>query len=273
MPDPLPADLAAAIAAAAGRLGPFARLQYHADVSSTNDVALSLAARGAPAGTSVLAEVQREGRGRRGRTWASPPGAGVYLSVLLRPEGDPAGLSLITLVAGVAAARAVRTATGLELELKWPNDLVTGRPWRKAGGVLCEAAGVAGGGVEAVVVGIGINVQPAAYPPEVERRATSLEAELSRAVDRSQLVVELLANLAAVTGRLWAGEGNVVLEEWRRLGRAGLGGARVRWNDHGVVRTGAAREVDSDGALVVESEGRSERLVAGEVTWERLVGE
>jgi BirA family biotin operon repressor/biotin-[acetyl-CoA-carboxylase] ligase len=182
-------------------------------------------------------------------------------------------LSLITLAAGVAAARAVRTATGLELELKWPNDLVTGRPWRKAGGVLCEAAGVVGGAVEAVVVGIGINVQPAAYPPDVAKRATSLEAELSRAVDRSPLVVELLANLAAVTGRLWAGDGNAVLEEWRRLGRAGLGGAPVRWNDHGVDRVGAARDIDSDGALVVDADGRLERIVAGEVTWERLVVE
>jgi BirA family biotin operon repressor/biotin-[acetyl-CoA-carboxylase] ligase len=270
VPDPTPPDLAAALAGAADRLGPFARLQYFSDVSSTNDVALALAASGAPEGTSVLADLQREGRGRRGRTWLSPPGAGIYLTVVMRPGRDPAALSLVTLAAGVAAARAVHAATGLGVELKWPNDLVIGRPWRKLGGVLCEAAGVAGEALDAVVVGIGINVQPAAYPPDIAPRAASLEGELSRPVDRPLLVVELLAGLADASFRLRAGDRDWVLGEWRRLGRAGLGGARVRWNDRGQDRAGIARDLDTGGALVVEAGGRVERLVAGEVTWERL---
>ncbi len=270
MADPLPADLEAAIAAARPRLGPFSRLWYHADVPSTNDVALAMAAAGAPAGTAVLADRQRSGRGRRGRTWISPPGAGLYLSAIVRPPESAPALALVTLAAGIAAARAVRAATGLDVELKWPNDLVVGRPWRKLGGLLCEAAGAAGETVQAVVIGVGVNVQAAAYPPDIARRATSLETELGRGVDRPGLVVETLASLADVTARLWNGDRVWVVAEWRRLGRAGLGGAAVRWTDRGADRRGTACDIDEDGALLVETGGHRERLVAGEVIWERL---
>ncbi len=270
MSHPLPADLAGSLASAAPRLGSFGQLHYHADVDSTNDLALALAASGAPEGVSVLADAQRSGRGRRGTSWFSPPGAGIYLSVIVRPTGREAALSLATLGAGVAVARAIRAATGLDVELKWPNDVVVGRPWRKLAGLLCEASGVGDERVAAVVVGIGVNVQPAAYPPDIADRATSLEAELGRGVDRPALVVEILADLADVMRRLWAGEGAWVVGEWRRFGHAGLGGATVRWNDRGVDRRGAARDIDLDGALVVDADGRTERLVAGEVTWERL---
>jgi BirA family biotin operon repressor/biotin-[acetyl-CoA-carboxylase] ligase len=270
MPDPIPADLADGLAAAATRLGPFGRLQYFAEVTSTNDLALTMAGRGVPGGTSVLADTQTAGRGRRGRDWFSPPGAGLYLSVIVRPEREAPDLSLVTLAAGVALARAVQAATGLACELKWPNDLVTGRPWRKLAGVLCEASGVAGESLEAVVVGVGVNLQPAAYPKDIATRATSLETELSRAIDRSRLVVEILAGLADVTRRLWDGDRGWILDEWRRFGRAGLGGAPIRWNDRGTERQGAARDIDTDGALLVDTDGRRERLVAGEVTWERL---
>lgn len=271
MADPLPADLADALDAARERLGPFRQLQYFVDVTSTNDLALALAAKGAPGGTSVLADAQRAGRGRRGRDWFSPPGAGLYLSVIVRPEREAPDLSLVTLGAGVALARSVRAATGLACELKWPNDLVTGRPWRKLAGVLCEASAVAGESLDAVVVGIGVNLLPAAYPPAIASRATSLELELSRPVDRPRLVVELLAGLSDVTRRLWDGDRAWILDEWRRFGRAGLGGAPIRWNDRGTDRQGAARDLDADGALLVDADGRRERLVAGEVTWERLI--
>ncbi len=270
MADPQPAELADALDAARARLGPFGHLKYYDEVASTNDLALALAGAGAPGGTSVLADAQRAGRGRRGRDWFSPPGAGLYLSVIVRPERAAADLSLVTLAAGVALARAVRIATGLGCELKWPNDLVTGRPWRKVAGVLCEASGVAGESLDAVVVGVGVNLLPAAYPPEIAQRATSLELELSRPVDRPRLIVEILAGLAEATQRLWDGDRAWVLEDWRRFGRAGLGGATIRWNDREGERQGAARDIDADGALLVDADGRRERLVAGDVKWERL---
>jgi BirA family biotin operon repressor/biotin-[acetyl-CoA-carboxylase] ligase len=267
--DALPPDLANALVAAEPRLAGFAHLRYVADVDSTNDVALELANAGAPEGTAVLADRQRAGRGRRGQSWFSPPGAGLYLSVVARPDGAIEGLSLLTLAAGVAVAEAVLAMTALPVELKWPNDLVIGRPWRKLGGILCESAG-AGARVDAVVIGVGLNVRQAAWPPELADRATSLEAELGRPFGRSDLVVELLARLREALDRLRAGERDWVSRDWRRFGRAGFGGAPVRWTDPQGVHHGLARDIDADGALVVEAGGVLERLVAGDVVWERL---
>ena len=269
MSDTLPPDLIHALVAAEPRLAGFARLRYFAEVDSTNDVALALCNSGAPAGTSVLADVQRAGRGRRGRTWFSPPGAGLYLSVIVRLGDSSRTLSLLTLAAGVCAADAVAATTGLPLELKWPNDLVSGRPWRKLGGLLCEAAGP-GPHVGAVVVGIGINLRQVAYPAEIGDRATSIETELGRPIERAAIVVELLARLRDALDRLGSGDAAWVCQEWRRWGRAGLGGASVRWFDQSGEHQGLARDIDRDGALLVESSGRVERLVAGEVIWERL---
>jgi BirA family biotin operon repressor/biotin-[acetyl-CoA-carboxylase] ligase len=182
--DPPPADVVRALDEAAARLGGFCRLRYRAEVRSTNDLALSLALAGEPAGTIVLADGQHAGRGRRGHDWFSPPGAGLYLSVIVRPRGPAQGTALVTLAAGVAVADAVRAVSALPVELKWPNDLVVGRPWRKLGGVLSEAAGT----IDAVVVGIGVNLLQAAYPREIADRATSVEAELGRPVGRTPLV-------------------------------------------------------------------------------------
>lgn len=272
MAEPRPADLDHALTTAAFRLGAFGDPDYFPEVESTNDVALARAAAGAAHGTVVMAERQLAGRGRRGRSWFSPAGAGLYLSAVVRPEAWTDALPIVTLAAGVAAARGIRAATGLAVELKWPNDLMIGRPWRKLGGILCESSGI-GARVDAVIVGIGINVLRSAYPPAIADRATAIEDELGRATDRFQCAVEVLAELADVTDRLARGERHWVLEQWRRCGRAGLGGAVVRWEDERGARRGIARDIDEAGALVVDAEGRRERLVAGEVVWERLIGE
>jgi BirA family biotin operon repressor/biotin-[acetyl-CoA-carboxylase] ligase len=266
--DQLPRDLAAAVDGELARLGEFRHLRYFHEVGSTNDIALSLAAAGAVEGTSVLADTQHAGRGRLGRTWFSPPGGGMYLSAIVRP-GSVDWLALTTLAAGVAVARAVTTVSALPIGLKWPNDLVIGQPWRKVGGVLCESAG-SGAEIEALVVGIGVNLEPTAAPPELANVATSIEAELGRPVERSRLVVEVLAELNGILARLRAGDRAWVCDEWRRFGRAGLHGARVRWDDQGMERFGFARGLDDSGALLVESAGRIERLIAGEVRWDRL---
>jgi BirA family biotin operon repressor/biotin-[acetyl-CoA-carboxylase] ligase len=267
--EPLPDDLRVHLQPAAETLGTFARLRYASSVDSTNDLALTLALAGEPEGASVLADHQRAGRGRRGREWFSPAGAGLYLSVVLRPAGGVSAPSMITLAAGVAAARAVRASTQLPIELKWPNDLVIGRPWRKAGGILSEAAS-AGARLDAVVVGIGINVSAASYPRELAARATALEVELGRAVDRGALVVELLRALRAIMEPLHAGRATEIRDAWCELGGAGLRRERVRWSDGRGERHGRAVDLDVDGALVVDVEGRTERVIAGEVIWESL---
>jgi BirA family biotin operon repressor/biotin-[acetyl-CoA-carboxylase] ligase len=267
------AELDAALVVAASRVGPFNHIEFFPEVESTNDLALMRATAGARQGTVILADAQRSGRGRRGRVWHSPPEAGMYLSAVLRPDGWDAALSLVTLGVGVAVARAIRSAVGLEVELKWPNDIVIGRPWRKVAGILCESV-TAAPRVEAVVAGIGVNLRADAVPHELAHRATALEVELGRAVDRTAFVVETLAALADVTRMLGRGETAAVLSEWRTFGSAGLGGASVRWNDDEGAQRGLARDIAGDGALVVDSSGgRRVHLVAGEVFWERLSSE
>jgi BirA family biotin operon repressor/biotin-[acetyl-CoA-carboxylase] ligase len=265
------------VAAALARAGLPPVVFFH-EVDSTNAQALVLAGMGAPAFTAVLADAQTAGRGRRGRSWSSPPGAGMYLSVLVRGEGLAGHLSLLTIAAGVAAAEAVNDVSGLPVELKWPNDLVMGRPWRKLAGILCEASAL-GTPEAAVVVGIGVNLERAAYPPEVANRATSIAAECDRVVDRSELVAACLSRLRMRVADLESGRAGVILDEWRARGRAGLDRAPVHWTDERGVCRGLAYGIGDDGALLVrrhadagddEPARHVERLIAGDVIWERL---
>jgi len=257
---PLPDEFVEALARASGRLGSFARdVRWYPSVSSTNDVAGVLAERGAPEGCVVVANAQSAGRGRRGRTWTSPAGAGLYVSALLRPAQDA---PLLTIAAGVAVAEGVQSATGLAVDLKWPNDLFVGG--RKVAGILAEANRSALGPY--VIVGFGINVMPAAYPPEVAVRATSIEGELGRAVDRGLLLAECLCSLADRYADLQRGHAGLVAEAWR-LRAARTFGRRVRGDVGGVVVEGVAESLDETGALIVRTVHGPVRVTAGEVTW------
>jgi BirA family biotin operon repressor/biotin-[acetyl-CoA-carboxylase] ligase len=269
--DPLPDELSHALSRAQLSLGSFGDVRYCSEVASTNDVALALASSGATEGTSVLADVQHKGRGRRGHGWFSPPGAGLYLSVIVRPDMTRGALPLLTIGAGVAMAEAVLGSTGLPAELKWPNDLVIGRPWRKLGGVLTEAVS-AGGRIDAVVVGLGLNVSHARLPTDVAARASSIQAELGRAVDRSALAVELLSRMREVMSCVHRDLRPTILERWRRFAGPGLGAA-VRWSDARGMHRGVARDIDDEGALLVAARGGLERVIAGTVSWEELSGE
>ena len=246
---------------------------YFASVTSTNDVAARLADRGAPDGATVVAELQTAGRGRFGRAWYSPPGAGLYASVVLRPEigpgsiSDPSGrdrssLSLVTLAAGVALAEAVRRCTHLPVEIKWPNDLVVG--CRKLAGILTEASG--SDGIDYLILGFGINLRPAAYPPGLADRATSIEVELGRAVERGRLLAECLASLAAWNDALRAGKAECILERWQSLAPSSRG-ARVEWAAQAGIASGVTEGIDRDGGLLVRTDDRLERIIAGEIRW------
>lgn len=193
----------------------------------------------------------------------------MYLSVVVRTETLGAGLPLLTLAAGVALAGAVREVSGLPVELKWPNDLVIGRPWRKLAGILCEATGAGAG---AVVVGMGLNLQRSAYPEEIADRATSMGEETDRPVGRGVLVASALAALDREVARLAAGETAAVLATWRGWAEAGLDRAPVRWRDHDGEHRGTTVGIDDAGALVVRRAGTDAetRLVSGEVVWEML---
>lgn len=266
--EPLPDDLASSLAAADADLGAYAQLRYCPTIGSTNDAAMALALAGAPDGCAVLADRQTSGRGRRGHEWHSPAQAGIYLSVVVRPRVAADVLPVVTLAAGVAVARAIRDVSGLLVDLKWPNDVVVGRPWRKLCGVLCEGAS-AGGGIDAVVVGVGINVLATSYPPELAARATSLETELGRPIERGPVVASVLARLRGIMERLQRDGRDAVRADWREFGRPGFAGARVRWHDAAGDRSGRPVDIDEDGALLVDVRGALVRVVAGDVQWER----
>jgi len=262
----LPRELADAIARVAPRLGSLAAgLRFFETIGSTNDVALDWAAAQPPDradGLVVIAEEQTAGRGRRGRAWFSPPGSGLYVSIVLAParahaaDGNRArrAMSLLTLAVGVGLAEGVAAATGLQTSLKWPNDVyVSGR---KLAGILAEAA------APSVVVGFGLNVGAAAFPPELADRATSLETELGRSVDRFVVLAEALASIAARCADLDAGRFDAILDAWRRRAYRAVG-ARVACGSIAGVTVG----IDDDGALLVKTGERIERIVSGEVTW------
>jgi BirA family biotin operon repressor/biotin-[acetyl-CoA-carboxylase] ligase len=264
----MPPDVRRALEPLTARLRDFARRVHWLDATtSTNDVAAHFAERGAPEGTVVAAESQTAGRGRMGRAWFSPPGAGLYVSIVLRPPGtvsahrNPA--ALLTLASGVAIVEGVRAVTGLPAEIKWPNDVVIGK--RKLAGILAEST-AQGGVLHHVILGFGVNLQPAAYPPDVARRATSIEAETGRAADRAQLFAEILAALAERYADLQAGRFDAILTAWRELAPS-LPSSIVEWDSPAGLRRGRAEDIDTDGALLVRVEGRVERLIAGEVRW------
>jgi BirA family biotin operon repressor/biotin-[acetyl-CoA-carboxylase] ligase len=272
----LPPDFAAAVERSRPRLKRLgSTILYVPTIGSTNDLALTLAARGGYEGAVVTADEQTSGRGRRGRTWFSPPGSGLYVSVVLAPgraRVDPGrALALLTLAAGVALSEAVEAATGLRTDIKWPNDLVASR--RKVAGILAEGAaapsaahGDNDGSMDSVILGYGVNVGPMAYPPDLRDRATSLETELGRHVDRPELFVETLVRLSQRYDDLLEGRFDVILDAWRRRAPA-TRGARVRWQATDGSQTGVTAGIDNLGALLVRVGDRLERIVAGELTW------
>ena len=263
-PDRIPDDFAAALAATVDERGAFgARLTYCAETGSTNDLASAAAERGEPEGTTFVAGAQTKGRGRLGRSWFSPPGAGLYLSTIVRR----ASLApWVTLAGGVAAAEGIARATALPVQIKWPNDIVAvgGRGFparRKIAGILAEAASRPDG-VQHVVLGMGINLRPAAYPPELADRATSIESELGRAVDAGQVLAQVLASLNRALHDVWTAGPPPLVARWLALAPSAHG-APIEWDGGSGVTAGLAE----DGALLARSGDGLHRIISGEIRW------
>lgn len=171
----------------------FARkLHYAESTRSTNDDALKAARAGAPNGSVYVANEQTAGRGRGDHAWHSTAGEGLYMSVLLRPAIAVSRLALLPLAAGLAATDAIHTATGLSVDLRWPNDLLIGS--RKTGGILVESH-IEAGAVAFAVVGIGINVHQRVFAADLATPATSLDLETGVRNSRRQLLTALLKSL------------------------------------------------------------------------------
>ncbi len=275
-PAPLPTDLDTPIAHCGDALpaGIAWRPFFYPIASSTNDLAARLADQGFGDGTLVIADQQTAGRGRGGHVWHSPPGAGLYLSAIVGTgPGTEAGADWprwLTLAAGVAVAEGLHAASGLPVSIKWPNDLVVAPAGmvpgaRKLGGILAEGHSD-GARLTHVVVGIGINVRRAAFPPEISARATSLEDELGREVERGPVLAAILQRLATWLVRLRTGGGAAVVGRWSALA-VGVSGASVEWATADGARRGVTAGIDGEGALLVRAGSGAERVIAGEVTW------
>lgn len=168
------------------------KLHFSAITGSTNSDAMEAARNGAPHGSVYFADAQRVGRGRGDHRWESASGEGLYVSVVLRPQIAAVQLALLPLAAGLAAADAVRTVTGLTVDLRWPNDLLLGE--QKTGGILVESK-LEAARVGFAVVGIGINVHQRAFSPDLASAATSLDLATGGAVSRQTLLRTLLESL------------------------------------------------------------------------------
>lgn len=251
----MPASIAAKLGSAARRFD----IDVLASCDSTNAVLLGRAEAGAPSGTVVIAEEQTAGRGRRGRTWFASPGDSLTFSLLWRfaPGTAPAGLSLAV---GVAVARALQKVGAGDTALKWPNDIL--KEGRKLGGILVE---LVPGAPHAAVIGIGINLRlPAAMPDDVRAASAALHSN-GDAPDATEVVAALLVELLATLEAFSAHGFAAIRPEW--MARHAFPTARVSLStDFGPPREGICRGVDTDGALLLEVDGRIERILSGEVS-------
>lgn len=245
------------------------------EVDSTSSRAAVLAAEGAPEGVVVLARRQTAGRGRQAKRWESPADAGIYMSVVLRPQLSAGDLPLVSLAAGVAAAETIERCLGLAVGLKWVNDLIVSD--RKVAGILAELQSTASSVVPgskhgtiqapAVVLGIGINLNiPAdAVPDDLKERIGSLEPLAGRKVDGSLLAADLLGSLESSYEDLRRGAKELVISAWKQRSVT-LGRQVLASTPRGDIR-GTASDITDSGALVVTLEsGEQVVLTGGEVS-------
>lgn len=249
-------------------------LHYFASTGSTNPDAKRFAEEGAPHGTVVVADRQTAGRGRRGRAWESPAGKSIYFTIVVRPQFVPDKASMITLVAALAVAEAVREETGLSAGIKWPNDVVVNG--KKICGILTEMSMTPEmNEIQFLVAGVGVNVNQSSeeeFPEELRGTATSLRIEAGREFARAALLARILRrfeegyecfgktlDLSALRARY----------EEMLLGRDD----RVRVLDPRGEYTGISRGITETGELIVEKENGETALVyAGEVSVRGLYG-
>ena len=253
------------------------RIYAYDSITSTNAKALEMAGLGEPEGTVVTADEQTAGRGRRGRGWFSPPGEDIYLSILLRPQIEAEKASRLTLVAAAAVRDAIikticetispQDTSEKELEqkyrIKWPNDIVA--DGKKLCGILTETR-MEGMSIEAVVIGIGINVNASSFPEEIREIATSLNCEEGRRFDRKQLIRNLLESFAEKYAVfLQTGDLSGLCDMYN----ASMAGAyrQAVLSGPGWEKTGTILGIDVSGALLLQlQDGSIEHVISGEVS-------
>lgn len=226
------------------------KLHFSVTTGSTNTDAATAARDGAPHGSVFFSDEQTAGRGRGDHSWQSNAGEGLYVSVLLRPPMVVANLPLIPLAAGLSAAWAIKAAAGLDVDLRWPNDLLIGS--RKCGGILVESK-TERNDVAFVVIGIGINVHQRDFQPGLSTPATSLDLESGRTVSRQVLLISLLESLQNETWGLH--DSSVVAAIPARVAQMSTWLWNRRVEVHGPQEcTGFTRGLDENGFLLVQTQ-------------------
>lgn len=245
-------------------------LQCFPVLDSTNDRLKLLARQGAPHGTVLIADHQTSGHGRMGRNFHSPEGAGIYLSILLRPDCAPGELMHLTCATAVAMCEAVEKSAGFCPGIKWTNDLVYEK--RKLGGILTELGLSPKGGVDHAIVGIGINCCQSLsdFAPDIRDTAGSLAMVSGHTVDRDQVAAAMMEALWQMDVQLLGQKEDILRRYRERCITIGRQVSLIRGDE---VRHGKALDVDGDGALVVEfSNGHVESVNSGEVSVRGMYG-
>lgn len=244
-------------------------LLWFPTIDSTNVQAMRLAADGAPHGTVLIAGHQTQGRGRLGRSFQSPQGSGVYLSVILRPDCPPEQLMHLTCAAGVAMMEAVETVSGIRPQMKWINDLVIGS--KKLGGILTQMS-VDKGLVRYAVIGIGINClqKEGDFPPEIAGLATSLSMAAKKSIKPEVLAAAMVEALHKMSLRLFS-EKSQIMEAYKQNCITLDKDIQVLRPD--AIRPGVAMDLDEDGGLLVRyPDGSQETVSSGEVSVRGMYG-
>lgn len=236
---------------------------FYEIVGSTNTVGAELFEK-ASEGAVILADGQERGRGRLGRTWISPAGVNIHMSVILRPKIDLRNATLITIMAAVACATALRKAAGFDVSIKWPNDLtVSGR---KLGGILTDLK-TEKGTIVAAIVGIGINVNSDTdtFPGEVNKIATSMKKETGNLYAREAIAVAVLNEIDRWYTILQGVDNNMLLSEWKRL--TSTLGKKVAVTIGEETLNGVAEDIDDEGRLLLKlPSGEIKRISSGDLT-------
>lgn len=233
------------------------------ETASTNSDAMDMGRKGAETGTVVLAKSQSGGRGRLGKTWISPPGTGLYFSIILRPDLPPVDLPKMTLAAGVALCRVI-AQYHLQPLIKWPNDLLL--DGKKCGGILTESE-FGRGGTPLVVLGIGLNIftPKDAFSVDVREKSTSLHLHYQGKINMQNLLASFLSAIDQIMVRMEIGKFAEILEEWRALDATR--GKRLTWltSDRRVVR-GISQGPDDEGLLhIIDDQGREYEVLSGDI--------
>jgi BirA family biotin operon repressor/biotin-[acetyl-CoA-carboxylase] ligase len=235
---------------------------HHFDsLPSTNDLAKELGSKDAAEGSLVVAESQTKGRGRLGREWDSPPAAGLYVSLLLRPLLPPTEMPQITLTAAVAVVRALRRSAGLTPGIKWPNDLLV--DGKKLGGILTEME-TESDRIRHLVVGLGLNINNREFPPPLNLTATSLVLATGSSISRREILQAWLEEFEALYDLFLNRDFEAILDEWRSYNVTLGQTVTVRQGPKEI--SGLALDVAGDGALLLRQEtGEVIRVTSGEI--------